>query len=135
MPVPPSDRCENAFDCEFPFARDQRPRDRPLHPHHRSCLVTRSVINLTDLTDIADYIFLMDRRTRTSGQPSYFTRPTSAHPHPTLHCPACDRPLAFAQTAVGGVNPVERWDRYLCSFCHAVFEYRRRTKNLRMYGR
>jgi hypothetical protein len=48
-----------------------------------------------------------------------------------LHCQACDRLLTFVHTILGGVVPVERWDRYVCHPCKVFFEYRRRTRTLR----
>jgi hypothetical protein len=67
---------------------------------------------------------------RRAGRPAeiIFSEPET---RPSLFCPACRRALKFAQSTVGGVNPIEHWDQYLCTACQSVFEYRRRTKQLR----
>jgi hypothetical protein len=53
-------------------------------------------------------------------------------PAPPLTCPMCDHALAYVKTIIGGVRPTERWDFYQCGRCHAVFEYRHRTRRLRI---
>jgi len=51
-------------------------------------------------------------------------------PAPYLLCPICDLPLAYRQTVLSGVKPVERWDYLDCRTCGA-FVYRDRTRKLR----
>jgi hypothetical protein len=48
-----------------------------------------------------------------------------------LRCQSCDFPLTFVEAILGGVNPVERWDRYVCRRCATAFEYRSRTRKLK----
>jgi hypothetical protein len=52
-------------------------------------------------------------------------------PAPHVLCPSCDYHLTFLNSIVGGVRPIEHWDRYACSRCGGAFEYRRRTRKLR----
>jgi hypothetical protein len=54
-------------------------------------------------------------------------------PAPALRCPACDRPLNYLHTVLGGVQPIERWDHFQCVPC-GFFEYRSRTRSLRLTG-
>jgi hypothetical protein len=54
-------------------------------------------------------------------------------PAPALRCPACDRPLNYLHTVLGGVRPIERWDYFQCAPC-GFFEYRSRTRSLRLTG-
>jgi hypothetical protein len=49
---------------------------------------------------------------------------------PSLICPACDIPLRYQETVIGGVNPQERWDYFECRVC-GKFVYRERTRRLR----
>lgn len=51
-------------------------------------------------------------------------------PAPELQCPACNRPLAYRQTVLGGLQPPERWDYYECRRC-GFFDYRHRARKLR----
>ncbi len=66
---------------------------------------------------------------------SYSRGQTSAPPAapPTLRCPACDMPLAYLRSHVGGVSErePEQWDYFTCSRCAGTFEYRQRTRKLR----
>jgi len=48
---------------------------------------------------------------------------------PQLFCPACDQPLVYRHTVLGGVTPPERWDHFDCRE-HGAFEYRHRTRRL-----
>ena len=48
-----------------------------------------------------------------------------------LRCQSCDTPLTFIDSIIGGVTPIERWDRYVCRRCGAAFEYRARTRKLK----
>ena len=51
---------------------------------------------------------------------------------PSLKCPACDRPLLYEQSHIGGVSSKhsEQWDDFTCPSC-GKFEYRHRTRKLR----
>jgi hypothetical protein len=51
-------------------------------------------------------------------------------PPPQLLCPNCDAALAYRQTVISGVKPIERWDYFDCRTCGA-FIYRDRTRKLR----
>jgi hypothetical protein len=66
------------------------------------------------------------RRTRRVAQVTTTPKPAP----PDLVCPECDRPLAYRQTVIGGVKPVERWDYFACRTCGS-FVYRSRTRKLR----
>jgi hypothetical protein len=45
-------------------------------------------------------------------------------------CPTCDTQLAYQQTVISGVKPIERWDYFECRRC-GQFVYRDRTRKLR----
>jgi transcription elongation factor Elf1 len=49
---------------------------------------------------------------------------------PELTCPKCDSPLAYRQTVISGVKPIERWDYFDCHVC-GPYVYRERTRALR----
>jgi hypothetical protein len=51
-------------------------------------------------------------------------------PAPELVCPTCDTALAYRQTVISGVKPIERWDYFECRQC-GQFVYRDRTRKLR----
>ena len=51
-------------------------------------------------------------------------------PPPQLLCPTCDVVLAYRQTVISGVKPIERWDYFDCRTC-GPFVYRDRTRKLR----
>ena len=53
-----------------------------------------------------------------------------AIPPPKLLCPNCDVVLAYRQTVISGVKPIERWDYFDCATC-GPFIYRDRTRKLR----
>ena len=53
-------------------------------------------------------------------------------PAPSLICPRCDSPLTYVKTIVSGVAPVERWDFYQCGLCLTAYDYRQRTRRLRV---
>jgi hypothetical protein len=55
---------------------------------------------------------------------------TPETPAPPLLCPACERPLEYRHTVIGGVKPLERWDYFACRTC-GQFVYRDRTRQLR----
>lgn len=54
-------------------------------------------------------------------------------PPPALVCPACDQPLSYERSHIGGVNArsSEQWDYYECSSGCGTFQYRHRTRKLR----
>ncbi len=58
---------------------------------------------------------------------------TPPMPPPAERCAACDRPLAYDHSYVGGVNPrfAEQWDLLRCDGCGHMYEYRHRTRRLR----
>jgi hypothetical protein len=66
------------------------------------------------------------KRTRRSAT---FTS-TPDIPPPQLLCPTCDTALAYRQTVISGVKPIERWDYFDCRTC-GPFVYRERTRKLR----
>lgn len=52
---------------------------------------------------------------------------------PALICPACDQPLAYQRSHVGGVSArnSEQWDYFECPQGCGTFQYRERTRKLR----
>jgi CheY-like chemotaxis protein len=76
-----------------------------------------------------------------TGHPSIATRrfrrfETTTPPAfpPPLRCPDCDRLLEFRKSRIGGVTRqnAEQWDEFCCPECSGAFEYRHRTKKLRL---
>jgi hypothetical protein len=65
---------------------------------------------------------------RTRRSPTFTTTPDT--PAPQLLCPGCDQLLAYRQTVISGIKPIERWDYYECRTCGS-FVYRERTRKLR----
>ena len=65
---------------------------------------------------------------RTRRTPTFTSTPD--RPAPELLCPGCDHALAYRQTVISGIKPVERWDYYECRRCGS-FVYRERTRKLR----
>jgi CheY-like chemotaxis protein len=58
-----------------------------------------------------------------------------AEPAPVLRCTRCDAVLLYDRTYWGGVRKqVERWDLYSCPSGCGHFEYRHRTRTLRLSG-
>jgi CheY-like chemotaxis protein len=59
------------------------------------------------------------------------TKPPASPPQ--LVCPACDEPLTYEHSYVGGVNAknAEQWDFYVCPRSLGTFQYRHRTRKLR----
>ena len=56
-----------------------------------------------------------------------------AAPPPPLHCPTCGSRLAYDCSYVGGVSLLrEQWDYLNCQKCCRRFQYRQRTKRLRV---
>jgi len=52
---------------------------------------------------------------------------------PALRCPTCDSALAYRETVISGVKPIERWDYFQCDTC-GPYVYRERTRTLRHAG-
>lgn len=54
---------------------------------------------------------------------------------PTLVCPVCDKPLTYSVSRIGGVSErfAEQWDYFECVVCGSAYEYRQRTKKIRLY--
>ena len=73
------------------------------------------------------------RQTRSRAFARHETRnpPQAA---PDLLCPACDQPLLYQNSHVGGVTEarLEQWDYYACESGCGVFQYRQRTRKLRI---
>jgi CheY-like chemotaxis protein len=71
------------------------------------------------------------RLSKTHARFSTTTPP--AHP-PELRCPSCDAVLTYHHSFVGGVNRenAEQWDRYVCLASCGTFEYRHRTRKIRI---
>jgi CheY-like chemotaxis protein len=53
---------------------------------------------------------------------------------PSLRCPTCDQPMRYIASQIGGVSErhTEQWDHFECASCHGAFEYRHRTRKLRL---
>jgi two-component system chemotaxis response regulator CheY len=77
----------------------------------------------------------VNNKTRRTQVKSYQRIHTTAPPNPPpdLPCPGCNRPLRYARSYLGGVNPrhAEQWDTYTCPASCGTFEYRQRTRTLR----
>jgi CheY-like chemotaxis protein len=58
---------------------------------------------------------------------------TPPMPPPALVCPACDQPLRYLTSHLGGVSArhPEQWDDYDCAGGCGTFQYRQRTRKLR----
>ena len=65
---------------------------------------------------------------RTKRIPTFTSTPDI--PAPRLLCPTCDAPLAYRETVISGVKPIERWDYFQCPAC-GQYVYRERTRTLR----
>ena len=52
---------------------------------------------------------------------------------PALMCPACDQPLHYERSHIGGVSVrhAEQWDYFECPSGCGMFQYRQRTRKLR----
>lgn len=52
---------------------------------------------------------------------------------PALMCPACDQPLRYERSHIGGVSVrhAEQWDYFECPSGCGMFQYRQRTRKLR----
>jgi CheY-like chemotaxis protein len=55
-------------------------------------------------------------------------------PPPPLSCPACNQSLRYIKSHIGGASEhhAEQWDYFECFACGGVFEYRQRTRNMRV---
>jgi len=62
------------------------------------------------------------------------TRPPA--PPPALVCPACDWPLRYTKSHIGGVSArnAEQWDYFECARGCGRFQYRQRTRKVRHLG-
>jgi len=51
-----------------------------------------------------------------------------------MHCPSCARSLQYESSQIGGVNAIdpEQWDYYVCAQGCGRFQYRPRTRKLRI---
>jgi len=62
-------------------------------------------------------------------------RATSVPPlaPPALVCPACDAPMTYVTSRIGGVSErhPEQWDYFVCEHGCGTFQYRQRTRKLR----
>jgi CheY-like chemotaxis protein len=61
---------------------------------------------------------------------------TPPAPPPSLVCPLCDRPLSHRRSHVGGVSASypEQWDYFDCPSGCGTFQYRARTRKLKLVG-
>jgi two-component system cell cycle response regulator DivK len=61
---------------------------------------------------------------------------TAPAPPPSLVCPLCDRPLVHQRSHVGGVSAsyLEQWDYFDCPGGCGTFQYRARTRKLKLVG-
>jgi CheY-like chemotaxis protein len=73
------------------------------------------------------------QRMRMSKAFARFATTTPPGTPPPLVCPACDRPMTYQQSHIGGVSErhAEQWDEYTCPAACGVFQYRHRTRKLR----
>ena len=75
------------------------------------------------------------RRGRSSAKAHQrFTTTSPPTSPPALSCPSCDRALKYEHSHVGGVSDhhPEQWDYFLCSSGCGVFQYRQRTRRIRL---
>jgi hypothetical protein len=68
---------------------------------------------------------------KTGQQARITTSPPANAGALSLRCQSCDAPLTFIHTIEGGVEPIERWVRYVCRRCGTGYEYRERTRELK----
>jgi len=62
------------------------------------------------------------------------TRNPPATP-PRLHCltPRCRKAfLQYVKSFISGVGGPDQWDRFICTICQLEYEYRQRTRKLRV---
>ena len=53
-------------------------------------------------------------------------------PAPSLRCPRCDSLLRYEETIVHPMRSPERYDLFRCTACQCSYEYRDRTRTLRI---
>jgi hypothetical protein len=70
-----------------------------------------------------------DGRRKRMKRSAVFTSTPDVEP-PALTCPTCALPLAYRQSVISGVKPIEQWDYFDCRSC-GPFVYRERTRQLR----
>jgi CheY-like chemotaxis protein len=82
--------------------------------------------------ELVDEVRRATRRPLSKSLPRFQTTDPPVRP-PALVCPACDSPLQYDHSNVGGVSVhhVEQWDYYECSLGCGTFQYRPRTRKLR----
>jgi len=53
---------------------------------------------------------------------------------PPLKCPRCDQTLLYTVSNIGGVSSrrAEQWDYLVCTLCSSRYQYRHRTRKLRL---
>jgi CheY-like chemotaxis protein len=63
-----------------------------------------------------------------------FETTTPPRTPPPLRCPSCDQPLQYVRSHIGGVSArnSEQWDYYACTGGCGSFQYRQRTRRLRL---
>jgi transposase-like protein len=69
---------------------------------------------------------------RRSLRVARFRNITSEPPPPRLRCPSCDAGMTFLHHVLSLEKPQDRTYRYRCQECRHTFEYRRRTRRLRL---
>jgi two-component system chemotaxis response regulator CheY len=78
---------------------------------------------------------LPSQRVRTSYIRAHQRCQTTAPPRvpPQIVCPACDVPLKYQHSHIGGVTSQnsEQWDYFICPSSCGTFQYRQRTRKLR----
>jgi CheY-like chemotaxis protein len=77
---------------------------------------------------------LLPQRVRLSKSLARVTTTMPPSAPPVLACPSCDGPLVYETSYVGGVSErhLEQWDHYRCAASCGAFEYRHRTRKLRL---
>jgi CheY-like chemotaxis protein len=72
-------------------------------------------------------------RAKNRSHQRYVTTAPPAAP-PTLRCPQCDRWLTYVHSQIGGVSATspEQWDLFECPAQCGSFEYRHRTRAVRL---
>jgi CheY-like chemotaxis protein len=74
------------------------------------------------------------KRHVTSRTYKRYATSTPSVPPPALRCASCDRSLTYERSEIGGVTPddPEQWDYYQCPTGCGRFQYRQRTRKLRL---
>src|SRR3954466_980513 len=90
---------------------------------------------LQDQIARSEVLIERSRTGRTRLSSSHDRRETTEPPlpPPTLVCPACDQPLRYVRSHIGGVSAQhsEQWDYFECQAACGAFQYRQRTRKLR----